>query len=174
MTLNLKSLLIIPIFLLIACAVQANITGKVVSVADGDTITILHNKKQYRIRLYGIDCPEKKQAYGTKAKQFTSDLIFGKVVRIVETERDRHGRTVGVVYVGDRCVNEALLKSGYAWVNSQYCKKCKAWIKFEENARKNKRGLWADKNPIPPWEFRSEKKGFAKSLKSNLLHIMAT
>ena len=119
--------------------------GKCVGVADGDTITVLHNGTGERIRLYGIDTPEKRQDFGTRAKQFTSSLVFGKVVRIEPYDTDRYGRTVAMVYAGDRCVNEELIRSGLAWVYTQYCKAgfCDGWKQLEESARASNLGLWA-------------------------------
>ncbi|MDA2912008.1 thermonuclease family protein, partial [Nitrospiraceae bacterium AH_259_D15_M11_P09] len=80
----------------------ADFTGRVVGVADGDTITVLHNGKGERIRLHGIDCPEKRQAFGKRTKQFTSTLVFGNTVTVEVVDRDRYGRTVGVVLLPDR------------------------------------------------------------------------
>ncbi len=82
-------------------ALAADCTGRVVGVSDGDTITVLHNGKGERIRLHGIDCPEKRQAFGNRAKQFTSTLVFGKTVTVQVVDRDRYGRTVGVVLLPD-------------------------------------------------------------------------
>ena len=96
-------------------------SGKVVGVADGDTITVLGARKQVRIRLYGIDTPEKGQAFGKKAKRFTSKMVFGKVVELEVMDTDRYERTVALVAVNNRILNEALLKAGYAWVYYQYC-----------------------------------------------------
>lgn len=140
-----------------AWASDTTITGKVVSIADGDTITVLDSSKsQHKIRLWGIDCPESHQDFGTRAKQFTSDLVFGKAVQVIPDDTDRYGRSVGTVMVDGKSLNEELVKSGFAWVYGQYCKKsvCAQWKKDEETARKNKVGLWAQPNPIPPWEFR--------------------
>jgi micrococcal nuclease len=131
-------------------------TGKVIGVADGDTITVLQGKKQYKIRLYGIDCPEKSQAYGKQAKQFVSKLTFGKTVELTAYDVDRYKRIVAVVRVGGFNVNEALIKNGYAWRYTKYCKEsfCDDWISTEYTARSMKLGLWRDKNPMPPWEWR--------------------
>ena len=93
-----------------------------VSIADGDTITVLENRTQYKIRLYGIDTPEKRQDFGNSAKQFTSEIVFGKQVRVVKKDIDRYRRIVGMVYVGNECLNEALIESGVAWVYRKYCK----------------------------------------------------
>jgi endonuclease YncB( thermonuclease family) len=104
----------------------------VVSVTDGDTITVLRDKKQLRIRLYGIDTPEKGQAFGNKAKQFTSKMVFGKVVEVEVMDTDRYGRTVALVGVNKQILKEELLKAGYAWVYYQYCHEiiCYAWADY--------------------------------------------
>lgn len=137
---------------------EPGLKGKVVKISDGDTITILVDNEQHRIRLDGIDCPEKKQAYGQKAKEFVSDLVFGDTVRIVWEEKDFFGRILGVVYNSDGVnVNEELLKAGLAWHYKQYNKDARL-AELENAARKAKLGLWQDKNPTPPWEFRKAKK----------------
>lgn len=131
--------------------------GKVVGVSDGDTVTVLSiDKQQIKVRLYGVDCPEKAQDYGQKAKQFTSDLVFGKIVDLEKVDQDRYGRTVGIVKAGGKVLNEELLKNGFAWQYSQYCKRpeCSQWKQYEEQARSSKAGLWAGKDPIAPWSFR--------------------
>jgi endonuclease YncB( thermonuclease family) len=142
--------------LLFAALASADITGKVVSVADGDTITVLQNRTQYKIRLYGIDCPESHQDFGNRAKQLTSKLVFGKHVKVVKKDMDRYGRVVGIVYVNGLCVNKELISKGLAWVYRQYCKNsfCNDWLRLEKEARKNSIGLWSHPNPVPPWEFR--------------------
>ncbi len=102
-------------------ALAADFTGCVVGVADGDTITVLHNGKGERIRLHGIDCPEKRQAFGNRAKQFTSTLVFGKTVTVQILDRDRYGRTVGVVLLPDgRSLNHELVRAGLAWMYRRY------------------------------------------------------
>ena len=133
--------------------------GKVVGISDGDTITVLHNNKGEKVRLYGIDTPEKRQDFGNKAKQFTSNMVFGKTVEVEPVTKDRYGRTVGLVYINDQCLNEELVRAGFAWVYIQYCKKaiCADWGRIEAAAKANKTGLWSHSNPIPPWEFRHGK-----------------
>ena len=134
--------------------------GKVVGISDGDTITVLHNGRGVKIRLYGVDTPEKRQAFGKKAKQFTSDMVFGKVVEVEPKDVDRYGRIVGLVYIDDNSLNQALVKNGYAWVYRKYCKEtfCGDWLNFENAARGEKIGLWAKPTPIPPWEYRHKRK----------------
>ena len=133
------------------------ITGKVVSIADGDTITVLDSSKtQHKIRLYGIDCPESHQDFGQKAKEFTSGLVFGQNVEVKVMDTDRYGRSVGVVSIGSKTLNEELLKNGMAWYYGQYCKTsfCSQWSQYQEDAKNKKIGLWSMANPTPPWEFR--------------------
>lgn len=149
---------IFSIFLIVFTALNllsAEMTGKVVSVADGDTITIIENldNGRFKIRLYGIDAPEKKQDFGQKAKQYLSSLIFGKVVKIKFTEIDRYGRIIGKVYLNDNEINIEMLKAGMAWHYSRY-DQTSTYITAEKQARKNGIGLWSMKNPIPPWNFR--------------------
>ncbi len=111
---------ILPLFLGIALvashALAADFTGRVVGVSDGDTITVLHNGKGERIRLHGIDCPEKRQAFGKRAKQATSRLVYGQTVTVRDMGQDRYGRTVGEVLLPDgRNLNHDLVKAGFAW-----------------------------------------------------------
>lgn len=137
-----------------SAATAADFSGQVVGVLDGDTIDVLHNSQAERIRLNGIDCPEKGQAYGKKAKQFTSTLVYGKSVTIKPLRKDRHGRTVGDVLLSDGTnVSRELVKAGLAWWYRQYSKD-ESLHALEDEARAAKLGLWADPNPIPPWEVR--------------------
>ena len=135
------------------------IIGKVISVADGDTITVLINNSQYRIRLFGIDAPERRQDFSNRAKQFVADLVLGKQVRVVKQDVDRYGRIVGIVYIRNVCVNEKLVRNGVAWVYRYYCKiqVCKDWLALESQARVAKVGLWSLPDPVPPWEYRRRK-----------------
>ncbi|MHC1728592.1 MAG: thermonuclease family protein [Syntrophobacteraceae bacterium] len=133
--------------------------GRVVSVADGDTITVLHEGKGEKVRLYGVDTPEKRQDFGQKAKQFTSDQVFGRIVEVMPIDTDRYGRTVGIVFFGGQCLNRNLVEAGLAWVYERYCRKkeCSAWRTSQEKARASKLGLWSIPDPTPPWEFRRAK-----------------
>lgn len=150
---------------LVICSLAADTfawSGKVVSVTDGDTIQVLEpGREMTKVRLFGIDTPEKAQAFGQKAKQFTADMVAGKTVDVETVTKDRYGRTVGIVAVDGKCLNEELVRSGYAWEYRQYCKRqpqCTEWIELEKNAQQRKIGLWQDMNPIPPWEWRKEKR----------------
>jgi len=139
------------LLLLITATLHADeIRGKVVSIADGDTITVLDAEKvQHKIRLEGIDSPEKGQAFGTKAKENTSKLVGEQEVVVKWEKKDRYGRILGDVHLGDRHINLEMVQEGQAW-HSQ----AKALADAEDEARKAKKGLWADKSPEPPWEFR--------------------
>lgn len=142
------------LFTLSAFAFQA----KVVAIADGDTCTVLTaDNTQIKIRLAGIDTPEKSQAFGTKAKQALSDKVFGQTVDVKEQSKDRYGRTVADLYLGTRWVNLEMVTEGWAWHYKQYSKD-KQLAAAEQVARMGKLGLWADKTPQPPWEFRADGK----------------
>lgn len=136
--------------------------GRVVKIADGDTITVLApGNRQVKVRLYGVDCPESKQAFGQRARQFTASLVGNKTVDVQEMDTDRYSRVVGVVTVpGGKILNKALIEAGLAWVYTYYCKAdfCPAWKREEILARQERRGLWRDGNPVPPWEWRREKR----------------
>jgi len=138
---------------------SSQFSGRVISIADGDTITVLTaDNRQVKIRLYGIDCPESRQAFGNRARQTTSDAVSGKEVTVQPIETDKHGRTVGIVSIsGDYNLDTLLVREGMAWVYPQFCKRekvCKPLRELEKTAKSEKRGLWADKEPIPPWEWR--------------------
>ena len=116
--------IVILVTLLVPPAYAADFTGRVVGVVDGDTIDVLHNGKAVRVRLYGIDCPEKKQPYGKKAKWFTSDLAFRKTVTVIVKDRDRYGRTIGeVILPNGKSLNRELVRIGYAWWYFKYAPK---------------------------------------------------
>jgi endonuclease YncB( thermonuclease family) len=127
--------------------------GLVVGVSDGDTITVMHEGKGEKIRLYGVDCPEKKQAFGKKAKQFTSDMVFKKTVDVTPVNNDRYGRTIAWITHSGKVLNEELLKAGLAWHYKRYSKEQKL-AKLEDCARQKRVGLWSDPRAVTPWEFR--------------------
>ena len=134
------------------------IQGKVISVQDGDSITLLiDNQVQLKVRLEGIDCPERNQDFGTKAKQFTADLAFSKNVIVQKTGVDRYGRTLGYVILPDSAIlNEELLKAGLAWHFVKYNSSTKL-SQLESAAKSQKIGLWQMPYPIAPWDFRKNK-----------------
>jgi endonuclease YncB( thermonuclease family) len=132
--------------------------GKVVKIADGDSFTILTDgKMQVRVRMHGIDAPEKGQAYSQVSKQYLSNLIFNQKVTVEVNSRDKYRRVVGMVFVGDKNINETMLSEGLAWHFIRYDKN-KTWSSLQEQAKRAKKGLWKDANPIAPWDYRKSKK----------------
>ena len=132
--------------------------GKVVRILDGDTIEVLHEGRGEKVRLAEIDCPEKSQAFGQRAKQFTSELVFGKEVTVQILGFDRNRRTIGNVHLLDgTSLNRELVNAGFAWWYRNYSHD-QSIRELETAARAVKRGLWEDPDPIPPWEFRKSKR----------------
>ncbi len=152
---RLKHLLLILFLLPFLC--EAQLKGKVVKVADGDSFTLLVNETQIKVRLHGIDCPEKGQDFSDAAKQALAEMIAGKEVEVKAIDTDRYGRTVGMVTIGNINVNEALLKKGLAWHYTAYDKN-PAWAKLEADARLAKLNIWSKKDPMAPWEWRNKRK----------------
>ncbi len=146
------------------CAYADILTGRVVKVADGDTVTVLDDlHRQHKIRLMGIDAPEKKMPYGNRSKQALSDMVFDRQVRVEYSKKDRYGRTVGKIIVGGVDANLAQVKAGMAWHYKQYQRDQAladraAYAEAELGARSAKRGLWKDAAPVPPWEWRNRQK----------------
>jgi endonuclease YncB( thermonuclease family) len=133
----------------------ADFTTHVVGVLDGDTIEVLHNGRAERIRLSGIDCPEKGQDYGKRAKQAASELVFGKDVTLQTHGHDKYGRTLADVLLPDGTnVNHTLVKDGWCWWYRKYAPGDTELEQLEKSAREAKKGLWADPQPVPPWEWR--------------------
>ena len=142
------------LFLLFPFSALADFTATVKAVDDGDTIIVLHDGSDEHIRFNGIDAPEKTQAYGKKAKQFTLNATLGKEVTIIEHGTDKYGRTIGDVVLPDGSnLNRTLLKEGLAWWFWKHSQD-KSLRDLEDEARDQKVGLWRDRNPIPPWVFR--------------------
>ena len=151
---SLQLLLLVAFLHLFACVQAQTISGKVVRVIDGDTIEILSGGTRYRIRLNGIDCPEKQQAYGNEATKFVMDLCLQKKVtaKIIGTDRyDRH--LAEIILSNGHNLNRELVKYGYAWHYKRYSND-KTLDRLEKSARQQKIGLWANPKAIPPWEFR--------------------
>jgi len=142
---------------------QADFMGNVVGVTDGDTITVLDaDKVQHKIRLTGIDAPEKKQPFGNRSKQSLSDMVFNKTVTVETDMRDRYGRELGKVLAGGKDVNLEQVRAGMAWhykayERTQSATDRQAYADAENEAKTVKRGVWMDANPISPWEWRHKK-----------------
>jgi micrococcal nuclease len=129
--------------------------GEVVRVLDGDTLEVLHNNQAERIRLNDIDCPEKGQAYGNNAKHAAADLAFGKEVTLQTHGHDRYGRTIVDVILPDGInLNHELVKQGWCWWYRKYAPGDRVLEGLEAEAREGRKGLWADPQPVPPWEWR--------------------
>ena len=132
-------------------------SGRVTKVKDCDTIVVLTGSKQYTVRLDGVDSPEKGQAFGNKARQFTAREVFGKNVRVLYQAKDHYQRILGTVhYNRGQELNQELLKAGLAW-HYKFYNNSKLYSRLESAAKSRRIGLWADKNPVPPWEFRRRK-----------------
>lgn len=154
--------MILPRALVVGCLLAAqsalaDFSGMVVGVSDGDTITVLKDREQVKVRLVEIDAPEKGQAFGNRSKQALSALAHGKQVEIREHGTDRYGRTLGRVYQSGLDVNTEMVRRGMAWVYVKFAKE-KGLFQIEAEAREQRRGLWVDKEPVPPWEWRTGKK----------------
>ena len=135
---------------------QTTFTAKVVGIKDGDTVVVLDSlNNQITLRLAEVDCPEKSQPFGTKSKQFTSDQIYLKTIKYVVTDTDRYGRSIAMIYydVDNKYLSAEIIKAGMGWHYKRYSKS-KELALFEDNAKKNKIGLWIDNNPIEPSEWR--------------------
>ena len=151
-------------FLLIfsVCTASASkiLQGKVVSVADGDTITVLDAEKtQHKIRLQGIDAPEKAQAFGAKSKQALYEMVHGKTVQVSFEKSDKYGRILGKVLLDGQDICHEQIKAGLAWhykkyQNQQPLVDREAYSASETAAKNEKLGLWSDPRPVAPWDFR--------------------
>lgn len=165
----------IRILLLAASLLFANASaadtlhGRVVGVADGDTVTVLDaSNTQTKVRLMGIDAPEKKQAFGSRSKEHLSDLVFNRQVAVDYTKQDKYGRTVGKIIVNGVDANLEQVKAGLAWHYKQYQREQSetdrtTYAQAEEHAKAAKRGLWFDRDPTPPWDWRHRQKAAVKS-----------
>lgn len=157
--------LLISVSLLVGvqAAVAARMEVEVVGVTDGDTLVVLNsNKAQHRVRLAGIDAPEKRQAFGTRAQEALASAVFRRSVVLEWHKKDRYGRLVGKVTLADRDVGLELLAAGLGWHYKAYeheqgpADKTR-YAAAEAQARRARRGLWSQPNPVPPWEFRASR-----------------
>lgn len=151
--------------LLFGSALADTITGRVVGVADGDTLTVLDSsKKQHKIRLDGIDAPEKAQPFGQRSKQSLSDLAYNRHVQVETHKSDRYGRVVGKVLLDGTDLNLVQINRGLSWHYKAYAHEQTRedrlrYATAEEIARRERRGLWRDAEPTPPWDWRKNAKG---------------
>lgn len=153
--------LILLLLIFSAHALAAVLDGKVVHVADGDSIVVLADKVQYKVRLGAIDAPERFQAYGKRSKQSLAALIAGRNVRVQYDKLDRYGRIVGKVLLQNQDVGLEQVKRGMAWFYRHYQHELttqdrSAYDATENKARRERRGLWAAARPTPPWIYRRQ------------------
>lgn len=132
-------------------ALAQTITGLVVDAHDGDTVRLATGQ---RVRLWGIDCPELKQAYGRQARDHLRGLVLRRTVTLPTHGTDRYGRVLAVVVLDGRDVNADLLRAGLAWWYRKYSPEAKDYAAIEKAARNSRVGLWAQAIPLAPWDFR--------------------
>lgn len=172
-----KYLLLIFLLSSVSLYAESVITGKIVGIADGDTVTVLADKKTYRIRLASIDAPEKQQAFYAVSKAGLAELIFSKEVTISWNEYDRYQRIVGTICLGDLNINQEMVRLGYAWWFRRYDQHAETLKSLETAARKSERGLWGEQYPVPPWLYRRgirPSQAIVKKSKSGVCHIYGT
>ena len=134
------------------------IKGKVVSVADGDTMTILtDSKERIKVRLYGIDAPEKGQDFSSKARTYLNDLCYGKTVKVKKKGIDQYDRVLGIVYLDELNLNREMVKEGLAWYYNHYVED-PVLEELEKTARQQKLNIWSLKSPTPPYEYRKKQR----------------
>ncbi|MSR24910.1 MAG: hypothetical protein EXR96_07440 [Nitrospiraceae bacterium] len=162
-----SSLVCLVAFLLTACAAheqppqlpstveRPTFTSTVLSVTDGDTLTVFVNGTQEKVRLNGIDCPESDQPFSSQATQLAKQLVLEKAVTVTDFGRDKYRRMLGEVVLPDgRMLNRELVREGFCWWYRKYAAGNTTLERLETEAREARRGLWAEPNPIPPWEWR--------------------
>lgn len=161
------------IVLLLGCSIQSyadTLTGRVVRVIDGDTIVVLDaDDTQHKIRLTGIDAPERGQAYGTKSKEHLSDSVAGEIVIVEYDKNDRYGRILGKVLLGDDDMNLEQIRAGLAWHYKNYQSEQAivdrvAYSDAEMDARRHELGLWDDRDQVPPWDYRQAERARKKAM----------
>jgi len=152
------------LFVLVGACRAETLLGRVVKIADGDTLTIFDDQSvQHKVRLSGIDAPEKAQAFGNVSRQHLAKLTFGKQVTVETFKKDRYKRNVGKVLVEGKDANLAQIEAGLAWHYREYAreqapKDRESYAATEASARIAQRGLWGDAQPIPPWAYRKSRR----------------
>ena len=139
--------------------------AKVIGVTDGDTVTVLRGREQIKIRLEGIDAPERGQAFADKSKSALSKLVYRKSITIQKTGEDRYGRTLGRIQVAGRDAAEEMIKQGMAWHYKDYSTD-EVLAELEVQARAAKIGLWSESNALAPWEYRLRQKNYSPPIES--------
>lgn len=155
------ALSIVILFVLIGCksspllslSTEKDLHGQVIDVLDGDTVKLRSDWHIYKIRLAGIDAPEKQQAYGVQSKIYLEHLIADKDVSIKVLSCDQYGRYVGKIYLNGKDINGEMIRSGYAWHYNHFDSN-PVYAGFMLDAQRSNRGLWQEVHPTPPWIFR--------------------
>ncbi|EEH8806227.1 thermonuclease family protein [Salmonella enterica] len=154
---NMRKYILLGLFIFSWPVLSADIYGRVVRVLDGDTIEVMDPRKAVRIRLVNIDALEKKQDDGRWSTNMMKSLVAGKTVTVTYFQRDRYGRIPGQVYAPDGMnINQFMVRAGAAWVYEQY-NTAPVLPVLQNEARQQKRGLWSDADPVPPWIWRHRK-----------------
>lgn len=154
-------LLMLSVLFHAASAVASSWTAEVIRVNDGDSITVKHDKRIVKVRLYGIDSPEIEQPYGRTSRSIVRQWLVGKRVKVEPMYRDSYGRTVAQVWAGDALVNAELVKNGAAWVYPRFCRErdiCEPMARMQQNAQQARLGLWQNEKPEPPWQWKRKQR----------------
>jgi endonuclease YncB( thermonuclease family) len=149
-----RALLLLIAAFAVASLARAELVGRVVSVSDGDTLTLLVDKKQVKVRLDAIDAPERGQPYGRHSQESLVELCAKRSARVVERGVDRYGRTVGVIVCDGVEANSEQVRRGMAWVFDRYAPRSSPLYGLQREAQATRRGLWTDPQPIAPWAWR--------------------
>lgn len=150
----LHRLLVLAILAAAPCVACADFVGRVVKVGDGDTVTVLVDRKEIKVRLDAIDAPELKQAFGKHSRESLAELCAARTARVVEKGRDRYGRTVGAIQCDGVDANAEQVRRGMAWVFERYAPRSSPLYGLQGEARGSRRGLWVDPAPVAPWDWR--------------------
>jgi len=132
-------------------ALPGEFTARAISVADGDTLDLEHAGRRVRVRLFGLDAPEADQPHADAARTLLRELTRDRDLRVVVRDRDRYGRVVAALFTGRDSVNARLVREGAAWAYVQYSDR---YVADEQRARRERRGLWRGRDPVPPWTWR--------------------
>jgi endonuclease YncB( thermonuclease family) len=150
-----RALVLVCVLGLAPCLARADLVGRVVNVSDGDTLTMLVDAKQVKVRLDGIDAPERKQPFGQRSHESLSELCAAKSARVVEKGMDRYGRTLGWIVCDGVEANSEQVRRGMAWVFVRYAPRNSPLYGLQREAQGTRRGLWLDPQPMAPWDWRT-------------------
>jgi len=155
-----KSIALFALLSILSFNAHADFSGHVIGVLDGDTVEVLVDKNPVRVRLEQIDAPERRQAFGTRSRQALSAYVFDRQITVLEGGKDRYGRVLGTLMLDGRDINRAMIADGMAWAYRSYLRD-PSLLTVEAQARASRTGLWADADPVAPWEFRKRKRNGA-------------